>query len=95
VAALGLLLGVMPDQTYASAALRLDPGDVLLLATDGVTEARRGGDLFGYDRMADVARRALALGSLSELGAAVMEAAHAFAGGALHDDACLLLAQRL
>lgn len=91
----GLMLGISPDQTYQSVPLCLNPGDIVLMVTDGVTEARRGGNLFGYERMTAVARQSLALGSLREIGDAVMEAAHAFAGGALHDDACLLLAQRL
>lgn len=36
----GRLLGGMPDTVFASATLTLDPGDVLLLYTDGLLERR-------------------------------------------------------
>ncbi|MDQ5910208.1 MAG: phosphoserine phosphatase RsbU/P [Pseudomonadota bacterium] len=35
----GLPLGIDPDGRYTSAGAQLDPGDILLLYTDGVTEA--------------------------------------------------------
>ena len=44
----GLVLGLFPDATYPIAEARFDPGDRLLLYTDGVTEARdRTGAWFG------------------------------------------------
>ncbi|MFC7184920.1 SpoIIE family protein phosphatase [Kitasatospora paranensis] len=42
----GLLLGAVPRAGYATAELRLHPGDVLLLYTDGLV-VRRGADLGG------------------------------------------------
>jgi sigma-B regulation protein RsbU (phosphoserine phosphatase) len=38
----GLVVGLLPAPTFASATLRLDPGDTLLLYTDGLPEARVG-----------------------------------------------------
>jgi sigma-B regulation protein RsbU (phosphoserine phosphatase) len=38
----GLLLGVQDDATYGATTVILEPGDVLLLLTDGVTEAMNG-----------------------------------------------------
>lgn len=38
----GLLLGVQADATYEATTITLLPGDVLLLLTDGVTEAMNG-----------------------------------------------------
>ena len=49
VAARGRLLGVEPQEEYASITLNLDPGDILLLVTDGITEARIGREFLGYD----------------------------------------------
>jgi serine phosphatase RsbU (regulator of sigma subunit) len=41
--------------------VQLEPGDAVLIYSDGVTEARSaGGDLFGLDRVGDLAARALA-----------------------------------
>ena len=48
----GLPLGVFPDVQYDETAIHLDRGDTLLLATDGITEARYDGkflDFFGSD----------------------------------------------
>lgn len=48
----GLVLGVEPDYRYATTVLWLAPGDVLLLYTDGVTEAMdAAGECFGADRL--------------------------------------------
>jgi sigma-B regulation protein RsbU (phosphoserine phosphatase) len=52
----GLPLGIVPGQSYSEATLALEPGDLLLLYTDGVTEAMApapGGEpkLFGVRRL--------------------------------------------
>ena len=51
----GTLLGVVPDPELQEAALGLEPGDALVFYTDGVTEARVDGGLFGSDRLITVA----------------------------------------
>ncbi|MBX3286774.1 MAG: SpoIIE family protein phosphatase [Actinobacteria bacterium] len=56
----GLLLGVVPQPTLVDVAFELGPGDAVVLYTDGVTEARRGKDLFGEKRL---------LATLADLGA--------------------------
>lgn len=51
----GLPLGIIDDETYApTASLRLDPGDALVLLTDGFMEhpSTRGG-IFGSNRLAE------------------------------------------
>lgn len=40
----GTVLGVFPDAEYRTAELALEPGDRLLLYTDGITEARNAAD---------------------------------------------------
>jgi serine phosphatase RsbU (regulator of sigma subunit) len=48
----GRVLGVFPDAELRDTSLRLMPGEVLVLYTDGVTEARSpDGDFFGEDRL--------------------------------------------
>jgi sigma-B regulation protein RsbU (phosphoserine phosphatase) len=51
VEAPGSLIGVQPDPGFKDVRLLLEPGDSLLVYTDGVTEARRGFDQFGDGRL--------------------------------------------
>jgi sigma-B regulation protein RsbU (phosphoserine phosphatase) len=53
----GLPLGILDGQAYGQATVTLEPGDLLLLYTDGITEAMAprpdggGRELFGTDRL--------------------------------------------
>ena len=50
----GLPLGIVGDEIYTDAVAQLKAGDVLILYTDGITEARHGDDttdLFGVERL--------------------------------------------
>ncbi len=48
----GLPLGLFPDQQYATGLAQLEPGDQLVLYTDGITEAmNHAGEQFGVDRL--------------------------------------------
>ncbi|MEY8041227.1 PP2C family protein-serine/threonine phosphatase [Saccharopolyspora cebuensis] len=49
----GMLLGAFGDAHFESRRLRLAPGESLLLYTDGLTEARPGGEFFDERRLAD------------------------------------------
>jgi sigma-B regulation protein RsbU (phosphoserine phosphatase) len=45
-------LGINASETFQEASVQLEPGDTLLLYTDGITEARGNAqDLFGSDRL--------------------------------------------
>lgn len=45
----GMLVGVLSEPAFATCCTNLVPGQVLLLYTDGLTEARPGGRFFGED----------------------------------------------
>ena len=45
------ILGFSPDSEFSAAELMLSPGDTLFLYTDGVTESRHSGVLFGEERL--------------------------------------------
>jgi sigma-B regulation protein RsbU (phosphoserine phosphatase) len=52
----GLPLGVLPDQSYADVEIALQPGDTLLLYTDGITESFAPANSAGAREMFGVAR---------------------------------------
>jgi len=51
-AATGTIVGMLENQEYGNAEMRLHPGETLLLFTDGLTEARSsGGEFYGEGRL--------------------------------------------
>lgn len=50
----GTILGPFPDWQGTEAQTRLEDGDLVMLFSDGVIEARRDGEEFGTDRLAAV-----------------------------------------
>jgi sigma-B regulation protein RsbU (phosphoserine phosphatase) len=75
----GLVLGFLPDQKYAQQITILHPGDVLVLYTDGITEARTpdeealGEKLFGEDRLVQIVKKNASL-SAREIQSAILQA---------------------
>ncbi|MCA1596472.1 MAG: SpoIIE family protein phosphatase, partial [Chloroflexi bacterium] len=90
----GMLLGVELDSIYPSGFTHLSTGDILLLATDGITEARTGSAFLNSEGLARLAAEAAKSCAFPEIGPAILDGASAFAGGELRDDACLLMARR-
>lgn len=89
-----LPLGISPSARYPVQEVQMEPGDVLLLCTDGITEARRGRDLLGYDGMMALAERVRGVDALADKAGFILNGAREFGNGSLRDDACLLLARR-
>src|SRR5690606_30834398 len=55
--ATGPLLMLDPRGSYHSREIDLDPGDLLLMYTDGLAEVRNGDQMFGQERIANALRR--------------------------------------
>ena len=89
--AFGLPLGAF-DEDYRESELQLIGDDALVLYTDGVTEARRGGELFGYERLVEAVAE-LRGTTTEELAEGVNAAAVDFAGG-LKDDLLVVALRR-
>jgi sigma-B regulation protein RsbU (phosphoserine phosphatase) len=54
----GLPIGMIGDRHYGTATVRLEPGETLFLYTDGLVEARDGGDTeFGAARLSELLAR--------------------------------------
>jgi len=92
--AAGMPLGVDEAAQHESTEITLNRGDSLILVTDGITEARKGSEFFGYEGMERVAQENAAAASPQQMARAIMDAAKDFTGGRLRDDACLLVATR-
>ena len=81
-------LGIYADASWKPHEILMAPGDLLLLYTDGVTEARRGLELFGEKRLERLLRRKrITAGRLPSL---VLDQVLAFSSGSLHDDMAVL-----
>ncbi|WP_019123951.1 PP2C family protein-serine/threonine phosphatase [Brevibacillus massiliensis] len=50
----GLVLGVTPDVDYQEYEIDIEPGDLLILMTDGVTERKVGGRFLQRENIADL-----------------------------------------
>lgn len=89
----GPLLTLMADAQYSSRETMLDPGDLVLLYTDGLAEARAGDALFGEERIAGIIRRDPAL-DVQILSKTLKDAARDFADHPFGDDVAILAVRR-
>ncbi|MER6457560.1 SpoIIE family protein phosphatase [Streptomyces sp900105245] len=83
------LLGVIEDLELYEETVTLDPGDVLLCVTDGVTERREGTRMLGDDGLADVLTTCTGL-TAGAVAARIMRAVERFASDAPSDDMAIL-----
>ncbi len=89
----GPLLGPMSG-AWDTAQVTLEPGDVLVLYTDGLTEARDAdGEEFGEDRLVEVVVATAALGPKAVVEAS-LAAVRAFAPGEPNDDTTIVAVSR-
>lgn len=92
--ATGLPLGVFCEESFTVSSVRLDPGDTILVYTDGLTEAMdAAGSQYGEDRLCKVAgaRHELPPG---ELILAIVEDLNGFRSGAEKSDDLTIMAVR-
>ncbi len=87
------LLGAMPTLSYKVSEMQLSEGDICVVYTDGVTEARKGREFFGEERLRQAVANLSAQGVqlLPEL---IAEQVEEFTSGRLSDD-LVILAVRL
>jgi sigma-B regulation protein RsbU (phosphoserine phosphatase) len=90
----GPLLTLDPDGTYFSRERPLLVGDVVLMYTDGLAEARSGGQIFGEDRIAAAIRRDPGQDA-TIMCKDLLEAARDFASEPLTDDVAILSLRRV
>jgi phosphoserine phosphatase RsbU/P len=87
-------VGLVEEATFTTTTMQLEPGDTLLLFSDGVNEAEdRQGNLFGLARLREVLA-GYEGDSLDSLQQAVLDAVESFTQGASQSDDITLLAVR-
>lgn len=91
----GLPLGVIPGEEYESYTAEIMPGEVLVLATDGVWEARNGaGEMFGKQRMLAIIRESAHISS-QEIRYAIMDAVEVFQENGQNDDIAVVVVKKV
>ena len=91
----GLPLGIAPDETYPLCRVTLDPGDALVLFTDGLVEARNSeGKMFSTARVDEVIQQNASEGA-EAIKTGLLTALDEFmAGSAPQDDITFLVVKR-
>jgi sigma-B regulation protein RsbU (phosphoserine phosphatase) len=90
----GTVVGPLPEARFRHGHAHMEPGDVLVLCTDGILERRnRAGDFFGQERLEAVVREAQGQTAAAILERA-FESARAFGKSRQWDDDATLVVLR-
>jgi sigma-B regulation protein RsbU (phosphoserine phosphatase) len=82
----GLPLGLIPGTNYLQSAVRLSPGDILILYTDGISEARNAdGEMMDRDALIAMVRE-LPVGEPAEMTSQFLDRMKKFRGTTPADD---------
>jgi serine phosphatase RsbU (regulator of sigma subunit) len=95
LATTGMPLGIEEDAVWGLATVQIEPGDVIILYTDGIPDALNSeGEFFGKKQLVEVARGCLGLPA-QEIQNCILEAVQTFAGNTPQfDDITLLVMMR-
>jgi PAS domain S-box-containing protein len=86
----GIVLGVVPNQSYEEETVELGPEDTLLFYTDGLVETRRGPTCFGEERLMQFLSRCRVTGA-QQFAERVHQRSAKFSGGHLLDDVAVVV----
>lgn len=92
----GTVVGAFPFAKYDESCLTLNPGDILVCYTDGITEPENAfGEMFGEERLIDLVKRNAHLDD-GEIVKNILESVRSWTGTPeLHDDMTLLIARQV
>jgi serine phosphatase RsbU (regulator of sigma subunit) len=86
----GPVVGILADAPYDEETFSVEPGSVLLAVSDGITEAREEGNLFGMERLIADARQHDLRNSMEDLACGIARTARNFARNRVIDDMAVL-----
>lgn len=90
---IGRAMSVLPGFAYSEAVCTMQPADVAVLVTDGITEAmNRDRDMFGREGLMGYLETTHSASS-EEIASGLLEAATSYAGGSLRDDAVVIVVE--
>jgi len=82
----GGILGIVPNQKYNVENIRLKQGDILVITTDGITEAQNeANEFFGHERLLDIIKDNKDL-SAKEIALLIMEGVQIFSNNSSYND---------
>lgn len=87
------LIGAFPLVEFGSETSVLEPGDILVVVTDGVTEARRESELFGEDGLCRAIEDLHGV-AVTDMPAKLLAKVTGYADGPLRDDIVILCVAR-
>jgi sigma-B regulation protein RsbU (phosphoserine phosphatase) len=92
----GTVVGAFPFAKYDESCLTLNPGDILVCYTDGITEPENAfGEMFGEERLIELVKRHAHLDD-GEIVNNILESVRNWTGSPeLHDDMTLLIARQV
>jgi phosphoserine phosphatase RsbU/P len=91
----GPIIGAFADCEYEQEAIQMEPGDVLVAYTDGVTEAFNSNEeQFGESRLREIATRSAHL-SAAELSEEIVEQVHGWCGDTAQQDDLTLVVMKV
>ncbi|MEN6371921.1 MAG: MASE3 domain-containing protein [Armatimonadota bacterium] len=89
----GPVIGVIKDAKYIEDEITLDTDDIFVLYTDGITEARSEGNMFGQEGLIESIKEC-AKGSPQEIAQHIHERASLQAKGIVQDDVAIVVIRR-
>ncbi|HJY05162.1 MAG TPA: PP2C family protein-serine/threonine phosphatase, partial [Bryobacteraceae bacterium] len=92
----GTVVGAFPFSAYEESKVMLEPGDLLVCYTDGITEPENAyGEMFGEERLIDIVKRSRNQDDSAIIGGIIDAVRNWHAADEMPDDMTLLIARRL
>jgi sigma-B regulation protein RsbU (phosphoserine phosphatase) len=90
----GLPIGLFSEQKFTTSAFELSKGSSLVLFSDGVSEARKEEEEYGYERIAQAVRKCAGLAPVEVVANCIRDLETYLGGAPVFDDQTLMVVQK-